>query len=336
MATGSPLKPWERNGTTTQRRSPLSTTSLPQSTMAQSSAPSLPSRPSTMAGRSPYSNSGMYGSGSSMYGSSYGGGYGSSSYGGGYGASSYGGYGSSLSRYGGMGGGMSGGYGSSYGMGGGYGGRGSMYGSRYGGGGYGSSYGSSYGSGYGGGYGSTYSRLGMGYDDNSYRNPYPRGKYWSYGSEPELDEFGNPIDDESAVQNGKNWLMEMEHVVDGFGHFTRILDYNFDAIHGSFASVIRLFDSFSELRRAIYYGLQGLAIFTLLSKLFASFQRFLYKLLGKPIPANLSSNFKEAVDSLEDQWSPNVTSARRLSNLSYFYFFSNFSLFIFIFFFVTS
>merc|ERR1712137_1443373 len=171
-----------------------------------------------------------------------------------------------------------GGYGSSYGgIGSSYGGGMGGYGSRYGSSMYGGGIGG-YGSSYGGGYGSTYSRYGSGYDDASYRNPYPRGKYWSYGAEE--DEFGNPMghEDQGSI------LMDMENVVEGFGHFTRILDYNFEAVHCSFASVIRLFDSMGELRRAIYYGLQGIAVFAVFGKLFRYLQAFVYKLLGKPIP----------------------------------------------------
>jgi peroxin-13 len=225
---------------------------------------------------SPYGSS--YGStynryGSSPYGSSYGGSYGSSMYGSPYG-SSYG------SRYGGT-------YGSS------------MYGS--------SMYGNSMYNRYGSSYGSRYGGYGGGYDD--FRNPYPRGKYWSYGSSPEdepVDEFGNPI----GPDGPGSWLMDMENVVEGFGHFTRILDYNFEAMHGSFASVLRLFDSVSELRRAIYYGLQGFAIFTLLGKALVALQKFIYKLLGKPIPERLKVTTENITASLEDQWSGSSTAVR--------------------------
>lgn len=299
MATGSPAKPWERNRSTTNSTGTSALRTNGNITSTDLSSPTLPSRNSlnSLSNTGPYSNyasNSMYGNSSLYGGSRYGGAYGNSM----YGNSMYGGgaYGSSMygSRYG------SGAYGSS------------MYGSSmYGGGAYGGMYGSRYGSGslYGGnsyGYGSTYSRYGSGYDDASYRNPYPRGKYWSYGAE---DEFGNPID----PQDNGSILMDMENVVEGFGHFTRILDYNFETIHCSFASILRLFDSMGELRRTVYYGLQGLAVFALLGKLFRYLQKTLYQLIGKPIPeyltsnSNSSSTLKGSMDSLEDQWNGNVT-----------------------------
>jgi len=287
MATPSPAKPWERNRSAqSNRTSSLGTESSAQGTQG----PALPPRgQSSLSRTTPYGSS-MYAGGSyanspyggSMYGSSM---YGSGGYGGRYGGSMYGNstYGGSMygsrygsSMYGGMGGSM---YGSRYGssM---YGGMGGMYGSRY------------------GGMGSTYSQYGLGYDDESYRNPYPRGKYWNYG-EGEVDEFGNPIDGEPP----QSLLMDMENVVEGFGHFTRVLDYNFDAMHGSFASVLRLFDSLGELRRIIYYGLQGFAIFSFFGKLLISLQRFLYNMMGKPIPDRLQpENISASLSSLEDQW----------------------------------
>jgi peroxin-13 len=235
---------------------------------------------------------GSYG-GMSSYGGgmgSYGGmsSYGSPSYGG---MSSYGGYGSSLasSRYGASYGGMG-----SYGGAGRYGGM-----SSYGGYGGMSSYGGM------GGYGSTQSRYGSGYEDHNFRNPYPRGKYWSYGAQEGEGGMDNPI--ENAVESGGSLLMDMEHVVEGFGYFTRILDYNFETLHCSFASVLRLFDSMGELRRAVFYGLQGLAVFSVLAKCFRALQRFVFGLLGRPIPPVLTTEAPQGSleVSFDDQWTGN-------------------------------
>ena len=295
-APGSPAKPWERNRSTGTSTTSSLRNQVTPSTVSTSS-PALPSRTTLAANSSPYSGirssygmggmSGMGGMGGSPYTSSLG--YGSSAYGSSmYGGSSYG----LGSRYGSS-------YGSGYGMGSSYGGYGmgssygGGYGSRYGGGMYGSSY---------GGYGSTYSRFGSGYEDYNYRNPYPRGKYWSYGGG---DEFGASPWGAPPEQQG-SLLMDMEHVVEGFGHFTRILDYNFEAIHGSFASVLRLFDSMGELRRAVYYGLQGVAVFALLSKCFRALQRWIYQLLGKSVPEQLTakaSKASQSLDTFDDQWS---------------------------------
>jgi len=305
-APGSPAKPWERNrstGTTTasslrnQVATPstsFSSPALPARTALATSSPYSAMRPSYGMGGSPY-NSSMYGS--STYGSSM---YGGSSYGMGnrYGSS----YGMGSSYGGGMGSSYGGGMGSSYG--GGYGGMGGGYGmgSRYGG--MSTAYGNSY-----GGYGSTYSRYGSGYEDHNYRNPYPRGKYWSYGGG---DEFGaspwGPAEPQGSL------LMDMEQVVEGFGHFTRILDYNFEAIHGSFASVLRLFDSMGELRRAVFYGLQGVAVFAVLGKCFRALQRWIYQLLGKSVPEKLTVKASQASSSLQesfdDQWNGPSSASR--------------------------
>lgn len=181
-------------------------------------ASNLPARP----GASSYGTSryGSYGSGS--YGSGYGG-YGSSSYGG-YGSSygsGYGGYGSSYGGYGSS----YGGYGSSYG---GYGSYGSRYGSSYGG------YGSSYGSGYGG-YGSRYGS-GMG----------------GYGGYNE----GSGVF-QSALEGGHRNMSKFGQIMEGFSRFSRLLDANFDALHGSFASVLRLLEVFGEF----FYVVRTFAFF---------------------------------------------------------------------------
>lgn len=179
-----------------------------------------------------YGGGGMLGSGGyggSTYGSSYGGGYGGggmygSSYGGAYGASRYGG------GYGGYGGSSS--YGSGYG--GAYGS--SRYGSSRYGGGYGASsmYGSSYGG--GGGYGA-----------------YNRGPL---GAGPRGPGEGGP----GVV----TWIDQFSQVVDTFGRFAHLLDMNCDALYGSFSSVLRLFESMSELRRELLFIFQTVTLYRLL------------------------------------------------------------------------
>eukprot|EP01095_Lingulamoeba_sp_RSL-Kostka_P017115 TRINITY_DN86_c0_g1_i4.p1 TRINITY_DN86_c0_g1~~TRINITY_DN86_c0_g1_i4.p1 ORF type:complete len:535 (+),score=237.53 TRINITY_DN86_c0_g1_i4:80-1684(+) len=296
----TPTKPWTQSSSSISLSQKLaaknggvsslsaSTPNLGASTPLRSSNlnSSAYNRNSSMYGNSTYGNS-AYG-GNSMYGNStYGNRYGSSSYGGlgssygGYG-SSYGGYGSSYggmgSRYGSSYGGY-GGYGSSYG---GYGGMGSRYGSSYGGygmssyggyGGMGSRYGSSY-----GGYGmSSYGGYGGGYGMNRFGPPGP-----GYG--------GGPIG--SAMNNGYSWIMDMEGVVEGFSHFTRLLDYNFDAMHGSFSSIVRLFDSMFQLRKEISYGLQAFAIVGIIKRFFHSIYRLVARIFGfniAPLPTSTNT-----------------------------------------------
>lgn len=128
----------------------------------------------------------------------------------GYG-SSYGGYGSALSSYGS--------YGSSYG--------------RYGG--YGSSYGG-YGS-YGGGYGSSYGGLG------SYGGYGGYNSYGRYGSAMPL----GPSREGGYFQGAFTQISKFGQIAEGISMFSRLLDANFDAMHGTFGSIARLLEVFGEL-----------------------------------------------------------------------------------------
>jgi len=153
-----------------------------------------------------------------------------------------GGYGAGLSRYGG-----SSLYGSSYGAG--YGASRFGYGaSRYGsyGGSYGSGYGGSYGSGYGGGYG--------GYGGGGYGGGYNRGALGPLGQR-------GPGEGGPAVVT---WIDQFAQVVDTFGRFAHLLDMNCDALYGSFSSVLRLFESMSELRRELLFIFQTVTLYRLL------------------------------------------------------------------------
>jgi len=57
------------------------------------------------------------------------------------------------------------------------------------------------------------------------------------------------------LDNGRN-------LVEGFSHFSRLLDANFDAMHGSFASVLRLLDVAGEF----FYLIKTFAVFRLLAE----------------------------------------------------------------------
>jgi len=231
--TTSPPKPWE-----IRRQQNVSTTNLTSST-STSNGTSI-SKPSTLISPvrpyNPYNNSSY----SSGYGSSN-----SPSYG------SYGGYGNNYSGYGSSYGSNYGGYGSGY-YGSGYSGYGSYDGSRYGG--YGSGYGSTYGSRFGNSYGSNYGGYGSGYGINRYnQSPLPPG--------------APPSPFQGFLEGGYNHMRNFGETVEGFSRFSRLLDANFDAMHGSFASVLRLLDVAGEffyvmrtfVVARIFYG--GLAPF---------------------------------------------------------------------------
>jgi len=160
---------------------------------------------------------------SSLYNSSY-----SSPY-----ASRFGGYGNYGSSYGGSYGGY-GSYGNSYG--------GSMYGrSMYGGGGM---YSNRFGSGYGG---SMYGNM---------NSPYG-GNYGGVGNEQGTGYF------RSALDAGANQIGRLAQVAEGISIFSRLLDANFDAMHTSFASILRLLDVFGEF----FHVIRAFAVFGALRKI---------------------------------------------------------------------
>jgi len=266
MAQTSPPKPWQmrQSGGSTSSSSLRVSSSVANgravipsdgnigtpSSLTASSATNLPHIP-----QRPLSNSAPSAYGQ-RYGSSYdryGGGYGNSSYGGGYGNSSYGGstYGSSYGGYGN----------SSYG--GGYG----RYG-RYGN--------SSYGGGYGGYGNSSYGGYGR-YGNNSYGGGYdqdrPRDGYF-----------------QSTIDGGANQINKFGQMVEGISMFSRLLDANFDAMHGSFSSVLRLLDVFGEF----YYVVKTFALFRGLAAI-------LNWVLGRKItPSIRIENGKNSVVSAEE------------------------------------
>lgn len=282
----APLKPWEVRGSASASRPALPSSpspsgiTTPTSTNTTSTAltttPRPPARPWERSQSRDYgalsryddSPGSPYGrdlvSSRDRYGSSYGG-YGSGSSYGGYG-SSYGGYGSGSSYGSGYGGYGSSGYG-----GGGYGGYGSSYGSGYGssyGGGYGRDrdlYGSSMG-GYGGGYGG-YGGYGGGYGNNG---------GFGYGQGP----FDKPT---GLVASGFSWMHSVQYVVDTFSRFSRLLDANYDAMHGSFTSVLRLCERMGQLNSEVMMMIKTFTLFRLLQSFSSRFTQVFRYMTGRPM-----------------------------------------------------
>jgi hypothetical protein len=60
------------------------------------------------------------------------------------------------------------------------------------------------------------------------------------------------------------WIDQFSQVVDTFGRFAHLLDMNCDALYGSFSSVLRLFESMSELRRELLFIFQTVTLYRLL------------------------------------------------------------------------
>jgi len=60
------------------------------------------------------------------------------------------------------------------------------------------------------------------------------------------------------------WIDQFAQVVDTFGRFAHLLDMNCDALYGSFSSVLRLFESMSELRRELLFIFQTVTLYRLL------------------------------------------------------------------------
>eukprot|EP01114_Cavostelium_apophysatum_P002241 TRINITY_DN11975_c0_g1_i1.p1 TRINITY_DN11975_c0_g1~~TRINITY_DN11975_c0_g1_i1.p1 ORF type:complete len:438 (-),score=43.57 TRINITY_DN11975_c0_g1_i1:17-1330(-) len=249
MATsGAPLKPWQMRqnaGSTSSNSLRVSQTvanGRSLSTEANTDIPTPPLTGAQAAASSP--SSPMVPQRPSMYGNSSYSRYGSSGYGGYGGDSSYSRYGSGYSGYGG--------YGSSYGG----------YGSSYGG------YGSSYG-GYGSRYGSTYSRFGSSYGSGGYGGSYGSGYgQGGFGQGVPNGDVRNQANDgyfRSALDAGANQISRLGQMAEGISVFSRLLDANFDAMHGSFASILRFLDVFGEF----FYVIRSFAIFRFLQRLFA-------------------------------------------------------------------
>jgi len=81
-------------------------------------------------------------------------------------------------------------------------------------------------------------------------------------------------------------MREFGEVVEGFSRFSGLLDANFDAMHGSFSSFVRLMDVFSEF-------LFVMKSFTIIRLIFAGFSRFsngVNKLLGRPLSLDNKTN----------------------------------------------
>lgn len=154
-------------------------------------------------------------------------------------------------------------------------------GSSYGGG-YGSSYGGGYGGGYGGYMGSSY---GGGYG-SSYGGGYGAGSYGYRGYGGMGPGMGGPA--------GSGALGSLHSAVESFGRFSRILDASFEAIYGSFSSILRLVETFGHLRREVFFLLQSFAILKLLFMAVRRVNGVSKTLSGRallPVPADVSAQF---------------------------------------------
>jgi len=152
--------------------------------------------------------------------------------------------------------------------------RGGYGGSSYGGSSYG---GSSYGGGYGG-YGSSYR------DRDSLYSPYGAGGgggYGGYGGSGYgygRDPFDKPG---SIVANGFSWMSSLQYVVDAFSRFSRLLDANYDAMHGSFTSVLRLCERLGQLNSEVMTMVKTFTIFRLLQSFVSRFTQVFRFLTGR-------------------------------------------------------
>jgi len=68
-----------------------------------------------------------------------------------------------------------------------------------------------------------------------------------------------------ALQTGYNQINRFGQIVESFSHFSRLLDANFDAVHGSFASVLRLMEVFGEF----FFVIRSFAVFKFFASTFA-------------------------------------------------------------------
>jgi len=152
------------------------------------------------------------------------------------------------------------------------------YGSSYNNG-YGSSYNNSYGSGYGSSYGSGYG-LGSSYG-NGYgygRSPYGGSTSYGggsdyYGRDPYSpysgDMPGKPLN--NAVNRGYSWMESLYTGVHSFGRFSQVLDANFDAMNGSFRSVLMLIERMGHLNYEVGNFLKGFTLLKVLQSLISRY-----------------------------------------------------------------
>lgn len=148
---------------------------------------------------------------------------------------------------------------------------------------YGSSYGGSYGSSYGG-YGMYGSRFG-GYPSYSgygsrYSSPlygsssslYGSSNYGGYGS---FDQRSLPPQNQGSFQSfldtGLGKLRGFGDVVEAFARFSNLLDANFDAVHTSFTSIIRVIDVFGEFLYVIRSFTIFRIVYAIISRFWKSF-----------------------------------------------------------------
>ena len=97
---------------------------------------------------------------------------------------------------------------------------------------------------------------------------------------------------QGVVDGGYNQVNRFGMVVDGFSRFSRLLDANFDALHGSFSSVIRLLDVFGEF----FYVVRTFAVFNFLFGGIRKGWRVMNFLLGRNISSTRLLSGKDGIE----------------------------------------
>eukprot|EP01121_Diplochlamys_sp_Union-15-3_P008752 TRINITY_DN2338_c0_g1_i1.p1 TRINITY_DN2338_c0_g1~~TRINITY_DN2338_c0_g1_i1.p1 ORF type:complete len:405 (+),score=46.75 TRINITY_DN2338_c0_g1_i1:87-1301(+) len=146
---------------------------------------------------------------------------------------------------------------------------------------------------YSGRYGSDFG--GFGSNHYGYNNSF-NGGYGSY----DVNRMGFNslhIENQSStfqgvVRNGMGWLHEVEKVSSGFSKFSWLLESNFQALHGSFTSLIRLIEGIGILIRELGGLASGFTIFKLLKMFIARLRNLFHRLLGKK-PLEQSTVFND-------------------------------------------
>jgi len=135
---------------------------------------------------------------------------------------------------------------------------------------------------YGQRYGSTLDRYGGSYGGYG---RYGSAGYGGYDQERPREGYL-----QSTIDTGASHINKFGQMVEGMSMFSRLLDANFDAMHGSFASVLRLLDVFGEF----FYVVKTFALFRGLSAI-------INWILGrKATPSNRIESGNNSVVSPED------------------------------------
>jgi len=94
------------------------------------------------------------------------------------------------------------------------------------------------------------------------------------------------------LANGFSWMHSLQYVVDTFSRFSRLLDANYDAMHGSFTSVLRLCERMGQLNSEVMMMIKTFTLFRLLQSFSTRFMQVFRYMTGRPMSLQLTKSSK--------------------------------------------